>query len=111
MLSIVLCQLLVVVIIALTIAIASGQQLFYLLPESGLKELDVAWGVMMLTNRRFWLVKDEHKEKKIGKRVIPASSCISGKEQIRRIKQVKMDMYQKIRRPRSQVLFYYHHIE
>ena len=36
------------------------------------------------------MVKDEHKEKKIGKRMIPAS-CISGKEQIRRIKQVKMD--------------------
>lgn len=91
MLSIVLCQLSVVVIIALTIAIASGQQLFYLLPESGLKELDVPWGVMMLTDRWFWLVKDEHKEKKIGKRVIPAS-CISGKEQIRRIEQIKMDM-------------------
>lgn len=64
MLSIVLCQLLVVIIIALTIAIASGQQLFHLLPESGLQELDVPWGVMMLTNRWFWLVKDEHKEKK-----------------------------------------------
>ena len=64
MLSIVLCQLLVVIIIALTIAIASGQQLFHLLPESGLQELDVPWGVMMLTNRWFWLVKDEHKEEK-----------------------------------------------
>lgn len=91
MLSIVLCQLLVVIIIALTIAIASGQQLFHLLPESGLQELDVPWGVMMLTNRWFWLVKDEHKEEKNGRRVIPASSCILGKEQIRRIKQVKMD--------------------
>lgn len=58
------------------IAMASGQQLFYLLLESGLKGRGVPGRVVMLANRRCWLVNHECEGKGSGKRVIPATSPV-----------------------------------